>query len=130
MTKVTSAINKEHYTAHIHSDSNELIADEPLAAGGKDEGFSPSELLCASLAACSTITLRMYADRKGWPLEKAEVTVTMEKGATGNGTDIERRIALFGGLTEEQKLRFVEIAEQCPIHKILSNPINIKTSLL
>jgi putative redox protein len=129
MTTIKGIIHTEHYATHLYSTTNEIIADEPMTSGGKDKGFSPTELLAASLTACTSITLRMYADRKEWDLEKVEVNVNIEKNATENSTNIYREIKLFGNLTEEQKKRLLEIANQCPIHKTLTNPINIKTSL-
>jgi putative redox protein len=130
MTTIKGSIHNEHYQTQLHSSTNEIVADEPIASGGKDEGFSPTELLAASLAACSSITLRMYADRKKWNLEKVEVNVTIEKNDEENITNIERKIELFGNLSDIEKSHLLEIANHCPIHKILTNPINIKTELL
>jgi putative redox protein len=130
MTTIKGTINKEHYATQLHSAINEIIADEPIATGGEDKGFSPTELLAASLTACTSITLRMYADRKKWEVEKIEVNVNIERDTKQNTTNINREIKLFGNLTEEQKMRLIEIANQCPIHKILTNPINIKTALI
>jgi putative redox protein len=129
MTAIKGIIHSEHYQTNLQSLTNEIVADEPIAAGGKDEGFSPTELLAASLAACTSITLRMYADRKKWNLEKAEVNVSIEKNDVENITNIQRKIELFGNLSDAEKLHLLEIANHCPIHKILTNPINIKTEL-
>jgi putative redox protein len=130
MTKIKAVLNNEHYTTHLFSSTNEMIADEPLSVGGKDKGFSPDELLLSSLAACTSITLRMYANRKQWPLEKTEVNVTLARDAVQNSTSIHREIQLFGNLSDEQKKRLLEIANDCPIHKTLTNPIHITTGLL
>ena len=129
MTIIKAVLQHEHYTTQLSSSTNSLIADEPVSAGGADKGFSPDELLTASLAACTSITLRMYADRKQWPLEKTEITVSLEKDALQNGTKLHREITLFGNLTDIQRKRLLEIANQCPIHKTLTHPIHLTSSL-
>jgi putative redox protein len=128
MVKVNATINKLHYKTEITSESNIIISDAPVANGGKAEGFTPEELLCASLASCTTITLRMYADRKEWPLEKMDVEVTLERDEEKNISYINRKIHFSGDLSEEQKQRLLVIADKCPIHKVLSNQITITTS--
>ncbi len=130
MTTIKAVLQNEHYTTQLYSSTNEMPADEPLSLGGKDKGFSPDELLSSALAACTSITLRMYADRKQWPLEKTEVNVSMERDTAQNTTRMRREIQLFGNLTDEQKARLLEIANQCPTHKTLTNPIIITTGLL
>ena len=129
MVKVSGNITTSHYKTVLSNARNELIGDEPKSNGGTDLGFSPGELLCSALATCTCVTLRMYADRREWNLEKVEVNITMEKDTTKNITNIERKIQLFGNLTDEQRTRLMEIAEQCPIHKTLTNPISIHTVL-
>jgi putative redox protein len=128
MSKVLAKILEAHYRTIIQTATHQLIADEPKGSGGEDLGFSPSELLSASLSACTSITLRMYADRKGYPLEGAEVEVVFEK--VENTTILTRNIKLIGALTEEQKTRLLQIANQCYIHKTLTNPIQIMTNIL
>jgi hypothetical protein len=76
MTKVIGRIGQEHYKTQLTTAAHQLLADEPLHSGGTDLGFSPGELLASSLASCTCITLRMYADRKSWKLESAEVEVS------------------------------------------------------
>src|SRR5580698_1473720 len=122
MIKVSGQITTDHYKTILSNAKHELIADEPNSSGGADLGFSPSEFLCSALASCTCITLRMYADRKKWNLEKVEVHVDMVKDTVQNNTNIHRQIKLFGNLTDEQKKHLMEIAEQCPIHKTLTNP--------
>ncbi len=104
-----------------------LIADEPEAEGGEDLGPSPFEYLGAALAACTAITLRMYAQRKAWPLENAEVDVSIERNK--DVTTILRTIHLVGELTEEQRQRLLEIADRCPVHRTLKGKIEIQTTL-
>ena len=130
MTSIKGLITNENYATHLYSATNKLIADEPIGIGGKDKGLSPGELLASSLAACTCITLRMYAQRKNFQLESIEVTITIEKDEAKNGTQIQRHIQLFGNLTSEEKERLLTIANHCPIHTLLSNPINIQTKLL
>jgi putative redox protein len=129
MIKITAHIGAELYKTEVKSASNTIISDEPESAGGKDLGFAPKELLASSLAACTCITLRMYANRKGWDLTDVKVEVTFEKDATENKSKIMRNIQLFGNLDDAQKTRLLNIADRCPIHQILTNPIEITTDL-
>ncbi|MFM9948259.1 MAG: OsmC family protein [Saprospiraceae bacterium] len=131
MAKISSSISKELYKIEIKSPTgNVIIADEPETAGGKDLGFSPSELLAASLAACTAATLRMYADRKGWDLTEVKIKINLERDESANKTNISRELELIGNLDEAQKARLFTIAEKCPVHKMLSNPIEISTQLI
>lgn len=104
------------------------FADEPPEIGGNDTGPEPFELLLGSLAACTCITVRMYAERKGWPL--VEMDVSLRLGSDLGVTQIEREITFHGELTDEQRTRLMEIADRCPVHKVLSNPIQISSKLL
>lgn len=128
MPHIKAIIGKEHYRTEIISDKNTIISDEPISEGGKGEGLSPYHLLAASLGSCTAITIRMYADRKGWNLDSCEVNVTIGQEA---GTVLfQKNILLVGDLNEEQKQRLLKIADKCFIHKILTNPINITTELI
>ncbi len=127
MNKVISSSGISNYMVNLNNGSNTLIADEPLENGGGNSGFAPVDLLLSSLAACTSITLKMYADRKKWMLEKVETE--MQSGSNENGFEISRSIKLIGNLDEEQKARLLQIANICPIHKILSGSIQIKTKL-
>lgn len=130
MSSATIKIKNDHYRMQVKSGSgNSLIADEPVEVGGKNLGFSPDELLCAALGACTSATLRMYADRKKWPLEQVEVLVSFERQNLFSETNIQRRIIFTGDLSNEQKEKLKEIADKCPLHKTLSNPIQIETFL-
>jgi putative redox protein len=104
-----------------------LVADEPLDKEGTDMGPEPHEWLLAGLGACTSMTVKVYADRKGWPLTAVEVRVD---GDHVDGTFVLRRsIRLDGDLTDEQRARLLEIANKCPVHKSLSGPIRIEATL-
>ena len=122
-------MGKELYKAEILSPTgNQVIADEPLDKGGKDLGLSPKELLIAALAACTSATVRMYADRKQWDLQEVKVNIEMERDEEQNKTFITRKVEFIGNLGTEQRDRLFQIANKCPVHKILSNPIAISTT--
>ncbi|HXD92916.1 MAG TPA: OsmC family protein [Bacteroidia bacterium] len=127
MANVSAVIHKEPYITEIVSGQNKLISDEPITNGGKGMGFSPGELLAASLASCTSITLRMYADRKNWALDTIVVDVEFERNEEKNTSDIIRKISFTGNLDTEQKKLLMAIADKCPIHKTLSSQITITT---
>ena len=107
-----------------------FVADEPVALGGLDLGPTPHDLVSAGLAACTTQTLRLYAKRKGWPLGPVEVKVSHRRDITVKPVDIfDRVITLNGVLDEEQRQRLLEIAEVCPVHKLLAGGASISTAL-
>ncbi|MFY9608760.1 MAG: OsmC family protein [Blastocatellia bacterium] len=126
---------KQQITAGAHT----LIADEPREAGGSDAGPDPYALLLAALGACTSMTLQLYAKRKGIPLEKVQVSLRNSRihakdcedcdSKEGKIEQIERYISLTGPLTDEQKERLLEIARRCPVHKTLTSEIVIKDSL-
>jgi putative redox protein len=127
---VNAHIKADHYATVLTNNRHTLIADEPLDLDGTDLGFSPSELLCSALAACTCITLRMYADRKGWALTDVKADISIERDKEKSSTQFNRQIVLIGDLTEEQQTRLLSIANQCPIHKILTHSIEIDTVLV
>lgn len=106
-------------------------ADEPVDNGGKDLGPTPTELVLSGLAACTVSTLRMYADKKGWDVDRIEVELSIQilKTETGQSSQIKSVIEISGEVTEDQKLRMLDIARKCPVHKLLTNPIQIDSSL-
>lgn len=130
----TGAIVREiarPFTNRVVFQEHEFVADEPAKVGGADAGPSPFELLNAALGACTSMTLRMYADRKGWPVEDLEVEVTHERVKTdhdgGLREEFDRAIRIEGDLTDEQRARLIEIANRCPVHRALENPKEIRT---
>lgn len=117
----------EHYKTVITASGHTLIADEPVSEGGGNTGPNPYEYLLSALGVCTAITIRMYANRKEWHLEK--VTVELELIKQESGTNISRNVKVDGHLSDEQKDRLLKIANACPVHKILSQPITISTRL-
>ena len=129
MAAIKASIGTELYKVEIESPTgNVVIADEPIGKGGQDKGFSPKELLASALGACTCATVRMYADHKGWDLEKVEAAVELidEEGQT----KLIRKLQITGNLDEEQRTRLLTVANACPIHKILTHPIVIETVLV
>lgn len=130
MASTTTKIGREKYKMTIVSSSgNTLIADEPLHLGGKNSGFSPFELLASALGTCTSATLRMYADRKGWDLEEVITQVSFERDDKADKATFIRHIAFSGNLDQEQCSRLLEIAEKCPVHRTLEGQISIETIL-
>jgi uncharacterized OsmC-like protein/fermentation-respiration switch protein FrsA (DUF1100 family) len=117
---------------------HQLLADEPVAAGGDDTGLAPYDLLLAGLGACTSMTMRLYADRKLLPLERTTVTLRHNKihaedcaeceTKAGMLDQIERVIAMEGPLDAEQRKRLIEIADKCPVHRTLTSEVRILTS--
>ena len=131
MPIITSSHKNELYKVEIKSSTNNvIIADEPISVGGKDLGFSPKELLASALAACTSATLRMYANRKNWDLQEVKLEIDFKQDAGSGKSILHRKIDLIGKLDEEQRKRLLAIANACPVHKILTNQIDIPTELV
>lgn len=116
-----------HLAQLVAVDAHSLLVDEAVAIGGDDLAPNPHALLDAALGACTALTLKLYAERKGWPLENADVQVSHE--ASPGHYRLQRRIQLRGDLTAEQRERLLEIANKCPLHRILTGEIAIDTVL-
>ena len=127
---VNAFTNRENYKTLISSETNQLIADEPLADGGTDLGFSPVELLAGALASCTSITLRMYADRKEWDIDEIKVDVQFSLDTTANSASFKRSISYSGNLEQAQKDRLLAIANACPVQKTLNGTIKIETRIV
>lgn len=123
-TVISSGTN---YKVIVYTGNHTLIADEPIDKGGKDLGPNPFEYLLSSLGTCTIITLQMYIQRKHWDI--GQISVTLDLIQHENGNKIERSISFGNIVSEEQHLRLLQIANACPVHKILSNPITINTIL-
>jgi len=111
----------------IQVGAHELASDEPADESGDDTGPTPHELLLASLGSCTSMTVKLYADRKGWPLETVHVRLSGRHEA--DGFLIARTLHVAGPLSDEQKARLVEIADKCPVAKTLQGTIRIATVL-
>jgi putative redox protein len=118
-----------HFAQQIASGHHRLTADEPIALGGSDSGVSPYELLLASLGACTSITLRMYAGRKEWELGKITVGLRYSTRDDQKG-HIDRRLSFSKPLTTEQTQRLLEIAAKTPVTKTLSGGVTIDTTIV
>lgn len=128
---VTAKIGQEPYRTELRTTNHLVIADESPAVGGADLGFAPTDLLAASLAACTAITLRMYAERKGWAIGEIDVKVSVmsEKNGQSLKTILQRELVFEEVVPEDQRQRLLQIANVCPIHKTLTNPIEVLTEL-
>lgn len=119
------------YLTKVYAGGHFIYADEPEEIGGTDQGMTPAALLLASLGSCTAITLRMYADRKGISVEgiKIHLSICKEENMSA-ATKIESRLEFTGNLSTAQRSRLLEIADKCPIHKMMTNPIQIETILI
>jgi len=137
--QVITRIGKSGLVTDILADGHRLVADEPVSSGGSDLGPAPYDYLLAGLGACTAMTLRLYADRKEWPLDSVTVRLNHQKidaadcetceTKEGRLDHIERQIGLDGALDDQQKARLLQIANRCPVHRTLKSEIVIKTEL-
>jgi len=127
MARATADIGTINYTTALMAGHHPLTSDEGPGLGGKDTGPAPHELLCAALAACTAITLRMYAERKTWSLRAAHVDVLFQK--QGEQRTMTRRLRLEGELDEAQRARLADIAERTPVTLTLKQGVTITTIL-
>ena len=138
-TVVVQETGEGKFTQRIAAGGHRLRADEPESFGGDDSGPGPYDLVLAGLGACTSMTLRLYAERKGWPMSRVTVTLSHEKihaedcadcETRSGGLDrIERRLSIEGELDDEQRARLVEIANKCPVHRTLESEVVVATSL-
>lgn len=128
--KVKASLGTEKYYTEVIAGENILITDEPIDKGGGNKGFNPFEILATSLASCTAATLRMYIDRKGWEIPMINVEVDLENYPQTKTAQF-CRIVDFGDtdISEEIKDRLFKIADACPVHKILTNDIEILTKI-
>jgi len=125
------------FAQEIEIGPHRLKGDEPLAFGGTDTGPSPYDFLLAALGTCTSMTISLYAQRQGWPLDSVTVLLHHSKihavdcaeceTKEGKIDRIEREIQLTGALTTEQRAKLMEIADKCPVHRTLTSEINIRT---
>lgn len=122
------AHRQQGYSIEIRSGTHSLTSDVAEKLGGGNAGFGPHELLEAALGACTSITVQMYANRKGWKLDSCDATVRFVR-EDKEAIVIERLIRLQGELDGEQRKRLFEIAEKCPIHEVLMRGAKIESRL-
>lgn len=133
MVEVVVAENGHgRYQQEVIIGEHRLLADEPVSIGGADAGPAPLEFVMAGLGACTSMTLRMYAERKGIPLSRISVRLSHDKVKVAgiSRERIVRRITLEGELTGAQRERLLEIANKCPVHKALEQPLVIDSALV
>ncbi len=128
------------YAQIVHTETHDFLADEPLSAGGEDLGPDPYRLLLAALGTCTSMTLRMYATRKQWKLDRIEVRLRHDRVHAKDCADcpdkdvvvdrITRDILLEGDLDDEQRRRLLEIADRCPVHRTLTGTIRVASALV
>ena len=137
--EVVARTGETGFRTDVRAGRHRLTADEPGSVGGSDLGPTPYDLLSAALAACTSMTLQMYAKHKKLPLDAATVRVVQSKVHADDCADCEtsegridefrRRISLDGDLTEKQRQRMLEIADRCPVHRTLHGEIKVRTTL-
>jgi putative redox protein len=118
---------KENFVVEITADQNVFISDVSEKLGGSDKGPDPHELIEGALAACTIITVQMYANRKGWKLQSTNVQVKIE--SEGAQSRISREVEFVGELDADQRQRLLDMANKCPIHNLLMSQITIDTKL-
>jgi putative redox protein len=127
MAHAKASIGTTNYLVSLTAGHHQLSADEGSALGGGDVGPAPYELLCAALGACTAITLRMYAERKGWPLHAVHVDVRFRRA--DNGGAIARVLSFEGELDDAQRARLADIAERTPVTLTLKQSLTIMTMM-
>ncbi|TQV79336.1 bifunctional alpha/beta hydrolase/OsmC family protein [Denitrobaculum tricleocarpae] len=139
-TVVVRETGEGKFTQAIATEFYPLRADEPKSYGGDESGATPYDLLLSGLGACTSMTIRLYADRKGWPLDQVEVTLSHNKIHAEDCADcetksgrldlVERQVRVSGDLSDEQRSRLLEIADKCPVHRTLESEVIVRTSLV
>ncbi|HUH73101.1 MAG TPA: OsmC family protein [Chitinophagales bacterium] len=130
MTLVKAINTKDNLQAKITTSSHQILADEPIAVGGKNEGPTPDDLLASALAACTAITLRMYINHKKIAINDIHVEINLEYNKEDQTTTFDRKITIEGEYDEAILKRLTSVANACPIHKMLSATVLIKTELV
>lgn len=129
------------FPQEITAGRHRLVSDEPVAQGGTDTGPSPYDLLLAALGACTSMTIALYARRKGWPLTEVSVQLRHHRVHAQDCADcetndetlldlIERDVSVVGELSQDQRARIMEIADRCPVHRTLTSEVKIQTRLV
>ena len=126
------------FVQNISVGPHSLQADAPVDEGGNDAGATPHELLLAALGACTSMTVRMYAERKQWPLDGVHIELSYAQthdpaarnGDGGDAEEIEIKLSFSGNLSDEQRARLMRIADKCPVHRTLTSSIPIRARLV
>jgi putative redox protein len=121
--------NGKEFKHDLEIREHRMTADEPKDHGGHDDGPSPQELLAASLASCTAVTIEMYAKRKGWDIGEVEVDVDYEPAQKGSPTKFTMAVRLPKELPEEQSERLMQIAAKCPVHRTLEGEVMFDETL-
>jgi len=131
INSVHATLESENYQAIISTGKHKLVADEPIEKGGKDSGTEAHNFLCAGLASCTAITLKMYLNRKGWDLGAIQVDCELKRVIESGiqKTSINQLIKFGTNPNDVQKKRILIIAGKCPVHKTLSSGIDINTQI-
>lgn len=127
LAAINTHLSNTDYLAESTNETHTWKADEPLEIGGKNQGPNPYELLLSALTSCSAITMKMYANRKEWPMEGAEIQCELVKEDPNAPYSIRRKIKVLGPLDAEQRERLIQIANLCPVHKMLNQNTTIVT---
>jgi putative redox protein len=129
-TVTVAETGKGKYQVEARMRDTALLIDEPVSAGGLGSGPNPYDLLAAALGACTTMTVRLYADRKGWPLERVETAVRHSRAGLNARDHFDLDIVLEGELDAAQRARILEIAERCPVHLTLTRSSEVVAKLM
>ena len=127
MAHAKASIGQVNYATSIVAGRHKLAADEGAELGGKDTAANPYDLLCSALGACTVITLRMYAERKNWPVTSVHADVTFRRD--GDKQHIDRVLTIEGAIDDEQRKRMADIAERTPVTLTLKGGLEIRTTL-
>jgi putative redox protein len=129
-TLVVAETGQGRYQVEARAGEAAFLIDEPVASGGLGSGPNPYEVLSAALGACTTMTIRLYANRKGWPLTRVRTCVRHVRASLAAKDQFELDIALEGALDDTQRARLLEIADRCPVHLTLARGSDVRAALL
>ena len=139
MSNFVVAVTKDSFTTQVSTPDHMGLTDEPVALGGQNKGPSPYDLLMGALASCTSITLRMYINRKGWNVQRIRVRVNYSRDYEEDcesSSSVKKKIDVFeriihieGDIDDKKRERILEIADKCPVHLTLENSAKIKTRI-